>query len=196
MRLIDPAAGARKLDPTATTADEVRAALIDLKRDILTYCVPALRGDADVFAAMKRGRDLYSKQYGEWTRLSQEMGEREAVDRGDWARVVEIYESAEHDLKRLDQKRLEVAHQNARTLRDGGPSLRDDPELMAELMEAFYDFVGHLDGTDEDRQRIESAVGEAMDAHDWTRVIELYESSPYELGVLEDTRLEIARRRR
>lgn len=195
MRLVNPARAARDLDPSAETEEEVRQALERLRRAVQTYCLRALRGDADVFAAMKRGRDLYSRQYSEWTRRSQEMGESDAVGRGDWARVVAIYESAEHDLNGLDQKSLEVAQQNARTMRDGDQSQRDDPALKAEMTEAFYDFVGNLDGTDEDRQRIELEVGKAMDARDWAHVIELYETSPYEPGVLQRARLEIARRR-
>lgn len=52
------------------------------------------------------------------------------------------------------------------------------------------------DGSDDEYRQLELTVGDAMDAGDWARVIELYEAAPRELEYLQQKRLEFARRER
>ena len=192
MRLVDPVGAAKRPEPSARTAEEVRLALDGLKGDIESFCAQVLRNDAAAFTAMKRASDLRIAQFGDWTTRMQEMRRSGAIERGDWGRVVEVYESAQHELEDSDQ--LEVARQNVRTLRECEPAFRTDAELLAEMAKAFVSF-GHFDGTDDERRRLELGVAQAMDARDWKSVIGLYEATPYELEYLQFRRLEIAHSR-
>lgn len=193
MALVDPVAAAQQLDRQAETSAELREALEHLTREIQTYSVPALRGDAEVFAAMKHARELRSRRFSEWTYRAAEMGFSDALKRGDWARVVEVYESGEHELNSLEARKLQIAQQNVRTQSYCDPEWCDESVLGAELARA-YDSYGHFDGTAEEREQVERAVGDAMDAGEWAQVIALYESASYDLEYLQRTRLEIARR--
>jgi hypothetical protein len=147
---------------------------------------------------MQRANDKHLRQYSEWTHRAVEMGLSDALRRGDWARVVEVYASAEHDLNPLEAQNSLIAQQNVRTLRYWDLEC-DEQALRAELSRAYasyghFDSYGNFDGTAEERERVERAVGAAMDARDWERVIELYGSASYDLEYLERARLAIARR--
>lgn len=130
----------------------------------------------------------------EWQARAEQMGLGDAVARRDWERVAEIWATASHELNGAARRRLEVAFQNARTLRFAAAAQREDPEL-SEALDLEYHAFGPWAGEDPEREGIEHAVGEAMDAEDWQRVARLYESAPYDLDYLELARLDIARTR-
>jgi hypothetical protein len=65
---------------------------------------------------MQRANDKHLRQYSEWTHRAVEMGFSDALRRGDWTRVVEVYASAEHDLNPLEAQNFLIAQQNMRTL--------------------------------------------------------------------------------
>lgn len=191
VRLENRASAALWLDPPARDEGELRSALEHLGDLITQHCGPALLGDQSTFAAMAGARQREIELYGRWTREAAESGFAEAVAAGNWARLVEIYQRAEHAFDAIVMWDYAVARQNLRTLEWGAVGLRDDDEL-ARSLKAAYDAYDYGDGGFTARQRLEFAVADAFDRQDWSAVIDLYESAA-ELDRPQRERLAIAR---
>jgi hypothetical protein len=182
-----PAAGH---DPIVRTSAEVREAVASLAANIARCGGVALRGEPEAFAAMREARELEMRRYGDWTRRAAEMDLAGAVRSGDWTRVVAIYGTAEHEFDPVAAWDRDVARQNVRTIRLAPPEVRDDPTVLQDLRDAYEAF----DYADTERQTLERAVGEAIDAEEWLRVVAYYQTAPGVLDRLQQIRLDIARR--
>jgi hypothetical protein len=116
IRAVDQERASRYLDFAATSHDALARGLQQLAHDLKRYGGRALRCNSEFFAELHRERKRAAVELGRRARRANEdAAAREAFERQDWKRVIEIYTGQVGRLSRSEQKRLEIARRHAKT---------------------------------------------------------------------------------
>jgi hypothetical protein len=110
MHSVDLGLARRYRDFAATSLEGVRRGVVQLAADLKAYGEAALRCDPETFTALARARTVETdRMEAESLRVRDDTIARAAFERGDWARVIEVYEARGDDLAPSERKRLHIA---------------------------------------------------------------------------------------